>query len=70
MLQPIGTCLCSSVRQTNDLSYRGPDIYLPAIKISDVDQPRNLAKSVTVEWKIPFRRVSRELTNIVDILRQ
>ena len=29
----------------------------PAIKISDVDQPRNLAKSVTVEWKIPFRRV-------------
>jgi hypothetical protein len=44
----------------------------PAIKISDVDQPRNLAKSVTVEWKIPFRRGGggggHELTNIVDIL--
>jgi hypothetical protein len=40
----------------------------PAIKISDVDQPRNLAKSVTVEWKIPFRRGGRKTTIIVDIL--
>ena len=48
MLQPIGTCLCSSVRQT---TIYPTEVRTYIFKISDVDQPRNLAKSVTAEWR-------------------
>jgi hypothetical protein len=42
----------------DDLSHRGPVIYLPAIKISDVDQPRNLAKVVAAAGQRERRRLS------------
>jgi hypothetical protein len=68
MLQPIGTAFAAAFARRKIYLTKVRTYIFPAIKISDVDQPRNLAKSVTVEWKIPFRRGGRGMTIVVDFL--
>jgi len=63
MLQPIGTAFAAAFARRTIYLTKVRTYIFPAIKISDVDQPRNLAKSVTVEWKIPFRRGGLEVNN-------
>jgi hypothetical protein len=68
MLQPIGTAFAAAFARRTIYLTKVRAYIFPAIKISDVDQPRNLAKSVTAEWRFRSDVVVRKTTIIVDIL--